>query len=142
MGMQLTGLTSTAGAEPLMDLNTTPLIDVMLVLLVMLIVTLPMQLHSVSLTIGGEPPDRVPVVHRVGIDFDGALSWDGQPLANSAALEARLRDIGTGPAATQPQVQIQPNRLVDYGRVAHVMSTAQRSGVVNMGVLGNEAFVK
>ncbi|MDN3545567.1 MAG: ExbD/TolR family protein [Roseateles asaccharophilus] len=142
MGMNVGS--SSGGDEPevMMDVNTTPLIDVMLVLLVMLIITIPIQLHSVNLDLPAgnpPPPTREPVVHEVFIDFDGTVSWDGVALPNHAAVEAKLNEVAA--AEDQPEVHIKPNKLVDYGAVAAVMASAQRLGVKKMGMIGNEQFI-
>ncbi|QPF76546.1 biopolymer transporter ExbD [Roseateles sp. DAIF2] len=135
---------SSGGDEPevMLDVNTTPLIDVMLVLLVMLIITIPIQLHSVNLDMPAgnpPPPTKEPIVHEVFIDFDGTVSWDGVALANQASVEAKLAEIAA--EADQPEVHIKPNKLVEYGSVAAVMAAAQRLGVKKMGMVGNEQFI-
>ena len=136
---------SSASGEPevMMDVNTTPLIDVMLVLIVMLIITIPIQLHSVNLDM--PPPSNVvplkdPVVHEVFIDFDGTVSWDGVALADHASVEAKLAEVAAEP--DQSEVHIKPNKLAEYGSVAAVMAAAQRLGVKKMGMVGNEQYVK
>jgi biopolymer transport protein ExbD len=129
----------------MLDVNTTPLIDVMLVLLVMLIITIPIQLHSVNLDMpppSTTPPDHEPVVHEVLIDFDGSVYWDGAVLSNQAAVDAKLAEIAAVPVADQAEIHIKPNKLVDYGAVAAVMAAAQRLGVKKMGMVGNEQYVK
>jgi biopolymer transport protein ExbD len=143
MGMNVGS--SSAGDEPevMLDVNTTPLIDVMLVLLVMLIITIPIQLHSINLDM--PPPSNVtpptePIVHEVFIDFDGTVSWDGVALANAAAVEAKLAEVAAEP--DQSEVHIKPNKLVEYGNVAYVMAAAQRLGVKKMGMVGNEQYIK
>ena len=145
MGMHIS--TSKGRGEPdaILDINTTPLIDVMLVLLVMLIITIPIQLHSINLDMpppSTNPPDKDPVVHTVVIDFDGTIYWDNDALPNQAAVDAKMVEIGALPVADQPEVHIKPNKLVDYGAVAAVMAAAQRLGVTKMGIVGNEQFVK
>jgi biopolymer transport protein ExbD len=142
MGMNVGS--SSGGDEPevMLDVNTTPLIDVMLVLLVMLIITIPIQLHSVNLDMpAGNPPPPLkdPVVHEVFIDFDGTVSWDGVALANHAAVEAKLAEVAAEP--DQSEIHIKPNKLVEYGNVAAVMAAAQRLGVKKMGMVGNEQFI-
>ncbi|MCU7370145.1 biopolymer transporter ExbD [Paucibacter sp. O1-1] len=142
MGMNVGS--SSGGDEPevMLDVNTTPLIDVMLVLLVMLIITIPIQLHSVNLDMPAgnpPPPTKEPVVHEVFIDFDGTVSWDGVALANHAAVEAKLAEIAAEP--DQSEIHIKPNKLVEYGNVAAVMAAAQRLGVKKMGMVGNEQFI-
>lgn len=143
MGMKLATLSGNAEPEALMDVNTTPLIDVMLVLLVMLILTIPTQLHTMGLFIGGHPASSdapKPVVHVVAIDFDGTLYWNDQRLDNRAALDAKMQTVGALAVTAQPEVHIKPNRLADYGVVAAVMASAQSHSVRKMGVVGNEQF--
>ncbi|RZL11026.1 MAG: biopolymer transporter ExbD [Rubrivivax sp.] len=134
---------SSSEPEVMMDINTTPLIDVMLVLIIMLIITIPVQLHSVNLNLptGNPPPPTVqPTVVTVDIDFDGTVTWNGEAVPNQQALDARLRQASTG--ADQPEVHIRPNKLVEYNAVAAVLASAQRLGVTKLGVVGNEQYIK
>jgi biopolymer transport protein ExbD len=127
----------------MIDINTTPLIDVMLVLLVMLIITIPIQLHSVNLNmpIGTPPPPlEQPVVITVDVDFDGTIYWNGEVLPNKAALEERL--VAAAAMPVQPEVHLRPNKLAEYRDVAMVMAAAQRLGVTKLGLVGNEQFVR
>jgi biopolymer transport protein ExbD len=127
----------------MIDINTTPLIDVMLVLLVMLIITIPIQLHSVNLNmpIGNPPPPlEEPVVITVDVDFDGTIYWNGEILPTKAALEERL--IAAAAQPVQPEVHLRPNKLAEYKDVAMVMAAAQRLGVTKLGLVGNEQFVR
>ncbi|MBX9793431.1 MAG: biopolymer transporter ExbD [Burkholderiaceae bacterium] len=127
--------------EVMMDINTTPLIDVMLVLIIMLIITIPVQLHSVNLNMpNGNPPPpvRPPVVVTVDIDASGAVLWNGEAVPDRPALEARLKAAAAQP--DQPEVHLRPNRAVDYGVVAMVLASAQRLGVTKLGMVGNEQF--
>jgi biopolymer transport protein ExbD len=129
--------------EPMMDINTTPLIDVMLVLIIMLIITIPIQLHSVNLNMPTgtpPPPTKDPVVVTIDVDFDGTVLWNGEALPDRAALEARLQNVAA--EADQPEVHLRPNKLVEYKSVAMVMASAQRLGVTKLGIVGNEQFVK
>jgi biopolymer transport protein ExbD len=133
------------GAEPdvMVDINTTPLIDVMLVLLIMLIITIPIQLHSVNLNMPAgnpPPPTKEPVVVTIDIDFDGTVLWNGEALPDRSVLEQRLQQAATQP--DQPEVHIRPNKLVEYKSVAAVLASAQRLGVTKLGMVGNEQFVK
>jgi len=133
------------GAEPdvMVDINTTPLIDVMLVLLIMLIITIPIQLHSVNLNMPAgnpPPPTKEPVVVTIDIDFDGTVLWNGEALPTREALENKLQQ--TAAQADQPEVHIRPNKLVEYKSVAGVLASAQRLGVTKLGMVGNEQFVK
>ena len=144
MGMNVSS-SGGGDAEPMMDVNTTPLIDVMLVLLVMLIITIPIQLHTVNLDMpppSQNQPLEEPIVHTVLIDFDGTVYWDADALADHAAVDAKMREIGALPQSSQPEIHIKPNKLVDYGVVAAVMASAQRNNVKKMGMVGNEQFVK
>jgi biopolymer transport protein ExbD len=131
-------------SEPdvMIDINTTPLIDVMLVLLVMLIITIPIQLHSVNLNmpIGTPPPPlEKPVVVTIDVDFDGTVYWNGEVVQGRQALEAKLMEAAAQPV--QPEVHLRPNKLAEYKDVAAVMASAQRLGVTKFGLVGNEQFV-
>ena len=134
-----------AGGEPevMVDINTTPLIDVMLVLLIMLIITIPIQLHSVNLNmpVGNPPPPPTPpVVVQVDVDFDGTIYWDGKPLLDRDALETNLKAVAAMP--TQPELHLRPNKLATYKYVAEVLASAQRLGVTKIGLVGNEQFIQ
>jgi biopolymer transport protein ExbD len=129
--------------DVMVEINTTPLIDVMLVLLVMLIITIPIQLHSVNLNMPvGTPPPQIekPQVITVDVDFDGTIYWNGDVVADKPALESRLRDAAAQPV--QPEVHLRPNKLAEYKDVAAVMAAAQRLGVTKLGLVGNEQFVR
>ena len=132
------------GSDPdvVVEMNTTPLIDVMLVLLIMLIITIPIQTHAVKLDLpaGNPPPPPVPpVVVNIDVDFDGTISWNAQALANDADLISHLRAAAaTNP---QPEIHLKPNKLATYAVVAHVMADAQRLGLKSMGLVGGEQFV-
>lgn len=125
------------------EMNTTPLIDVMLVLLVMLIITIPIQLHSVDLNLptSKTPPPLVePEIVRIDIDFDGTVLWNGEVVPDRTALEERMKSKVA--QAVQPEVQLRPNKLVRYKNVAAVLASAQRLGLKKLGVTGNEQFLK
>jgi biopolymer transport protein ExbD len=122
----------------MVDINTTPLIDVMLVLLIMLIITIPIQTHAVKLNmpVGNPPPPTTPpTVVTIDIDFDGTVMWNGEQVTN-AQLDERFR--GAAAQSPQPEFHIRPNKLVTYKYVAHVMADAQRDGVTKMGLIGAE----
>jgi biopolymer transport protein ExbD len=132
-----------AGDDPeeMVDINTTPLIDVMLVLLIMLIITSPVQLHAVNLNLpfGHPPPPPVPPqVVQIDIDFDGTVSWNGTVVPDQATLNAKLAAAAAEP--DQPEVHIDPNKLASYGAVIAVMAAAERLGVTKIGIVGNEQF--
>ncbi len=143
MGMNVGSGGSPGDPDVMIDINTTPLIDVMLVLLIMLIITIPIQLHSVNLNLpSGTPPPQTkePVVVTIDVDFDGTVLWNGEVVADHAALEARMQ---AGAAqAVQPEVHLRPNKLVRYERVAAVLASAQRLGLKKLGMVGNEQFIK
>lgn len=124
--------------EPMMDVNTTPLIDVMLVLLVMLIITIPVQTHAVKLDLpvnqNQQAPLEPPPVVSIEVDFDGTIYWDGVIVADRNDLRYRFQQAGTLPQ--QPEFHIRPNRLVAYKYVAGVMATAQKLGITNIGLVG------
>ena len=126
--------------EVMMDINTTPLIDVMLVLIIMLIITIPVQLHAVNLNMpqGSPPPLVKPEVVTLDIEASGALLWNGEAVADRAALEARLKAAAAQP--DQPELHLRPSKAVDYGVVAMVLASAQRLGVTKLGMVGNEQF--
>ena len=134
MAMQASALRE---GELLSEINTTPLIDVMLVLLIMLIVTLPPQRHAVKLVTPVPckvcpPLDDQPDPITVAIDYGGGISWNGAPITR-ADLDHRL--AAEGRKAQQPEFRIQPDDDAAYGVVAHVMAAAQREGIKRMGVL-------
>jgi len=142
MAMQVGG-SNPNDPDVMVDINTTPLIDVMLVLLIMLIITIPIQLHSVNLNMPvGHPPPPVtpPVVVQVDVDFDGSIFWNGAPVPDRAALEQHLLEVAQQP--DQPEVHLRPNKLAQYRVVAEVMASAQRIGVTKIGLVGNEQFMK
>jgi biopolymer transport protein ExbD len=128
--------------DVMVEINTTPLIDVMLVLLIMLIITIPIQTHAVKINmpVGNPPPPLVqPRVIQVDVDFDGTVLWDGEVVPDRAHLEDRMRQVSA--QADQPEIHLRPNKLVAYKVVAMVMATAQRLGVTKIGLVGNEQFV-
>ena len=136
---------SSSGGDPdvMMDINTTPLIDVMLVLIIMLIITIPVQLHSVNLNMPvgtPPPPTQEPVVVTIDIDFDGTVLWNGEAVPDRPQLESRLSQVAA--QLDQPEVHIRPNKLVEYKSVAVVLASAQRLGVTKLGMIGNEQYVK
>jgi biopolymer transport protein ExbD len=129
--------------EVMVDINTTPLIDVMLVLIIMLIITIPIQTHAVKLNMPvGKPPTQTvePEVVTIDVDFDGTLIWNGQVLSGRPELEARLRGIAGQPV--QPELHLRPNKLVKYRNVAMVMASAQRLGLTKIGLVGQEQFIR
>jgi biopolymer transport protein ExbD len=130
----------------MMDINTTPLIDVMLVLLIMFIITIPIQTHAVKMNMpvpnnASAPPPKPPEIIRIDVDFDGTIGWNGEVIeaGDRAAIETRLAAVAA--QADQPEVHLRPNKLVVYKHVAMIMATAQRLGVTKIGIVGNEQFL-
>jgi biopolymer transport protein ExbD len=129
--------------EVMIDINTTPLIDVMLVLLVMLIITIPIQLHSVNLNLptGNPPPPLVkPEVVKIDIDGGGVTYWNGEVVPDRAALEDRLRNAAA--QAVQPELHLRPDKAAKYDLVAAVMVSSQRLGLTRIGIVGSEQFIE
>ncbi len=129
--------------EVMMDINTTPLIDVMLVLLVMLIITIPIQLHSVNLNMptGNPPPPIVkPEIVKIDIDGTGVVYWNGEPVPDRAALEERLKLAAAEPV--QPELHLRPDKAAKYAIVAGVMASSQRLGLTKIGIVGSEQFIE
>jgi biopolymer transport protein ExbD len=136
------GSGSSGDPEVMVDINTTPLIDVMLVLLIMLIITIPIQTHAVKLNmpVGNPPPPLTPPeVVTIDVDFDGTVLWNGNLIPDRATLEGQLQAAAAQP--TQPEIHLRPNKLVTYKHVAGVMASAQRLGVTKIGLVGNEQFM-
>ncbi len=128
--------------EVLMEINTTPLIDVMLVLLVMLIITIPIQLHSVNLEMPvGTPPVNNIKPEKIQIDIDdkSTVYWQGLPVT---AQELEFKMIETSRAAVQPEIHVRPNKAASYAVFANVLSSTKRLGLNKIAVIGSEQFVK
>ena len=127
--------------EIMVDINTTPLIDVMLVLLIMLIITIPIQTHAVKLDMPVGPPPLAteqPLVISVTIAADGGIAWNGLPIPDRATLEARLAEA----APSQPELHLRPDRRTPYKHVAQVLAAAQRLGLRKIGVVGSEHYME
>ena len=136
-------LGSSASAEPevMMDINTTPLIDVMLVLLIMLIITIPAQLHSVNLDmpVNTNMPKKVdPVVIKIDVDASSVVSWNGKPMSSRAELAQKLTEAAA--VQPQPELHIRSHGKAKYEAVAGVMASAQRLGLTKLGIVGSEKF--
>jgi len=129
--------THTATGQVMVEMNTTPLIDVMLVLLVLLIVTLPIQTHAVKLGMSGPPSPVPPTIVELGVDFDGSISWNGAHISR-ARLDAYLADAAK--QTPQPEIHVNPNRLVNYDVVAKVLADAQRLGATQIGFTGIDQY--
>lgn len=138
----MAGTVETKEGEVMMDINTTPLIDVMLVLLVMLIITIPIQSHAVKMEMpqaNSAPPVTEPVVVKLEIDFDGTVYWDGSPVATTLILRDYFRSAAL--QNPQPEIHLRPHSLVKFDYVAKVLAEAQRNGVTRIGFAGNEQYL-
>jgi biopolymer transport protein ExbD len=126
-------------SDPIADMNTTPLVDVMLVLLILFIITLPVMTNSTNLHIGrGDPPPLAPATISLSIDFDGTILWNGAVVQDLAQLERYFR-VEAG-KANQPELHVLPDRRARYDTVAQVLAIAQRSGMQRIGFAGQERF--
>ncbi len=128
--------------DVMIDINTTPLIDVMLVLLVMLIITIPIQLHAVNLNmpVGNPPPPLVlPEVVKIDVDASSQIYWNGEIVPDRAALEEKIK--AAAEQSVQPEIHLRPDKDAKYDVVAEVMASAQRLGLTKIGVVGSEQFI-
>ena len=126
-------------SDPIADMNTTPLVDVMLVLLILFIITLPVMTNSTNLHIaGGDLAPVPPETISLSIDFDGTILWNGTVVQDLAQLERYFR-IEAG-KASQPELHVLPDRRARYDTVAQVLAIAQRSGMQRIGFAGQERF--
>jgi biopolymer transport protein ExbD len=142
MGMNLGNSGGNSEPEVMMDINTTPLIDVMLVLLVMLIITIPIQLHSVTLEMPvGAPPTNLIKPEKIQIDIDekSTVYWQGLPV-NAAELDEKMKMVAV--LNPQPEVHIRPNKTSSYAVFANVLSSSRRIGLNKIAVIGAEQFVQ
>ena len=143
MAMNVGAAGKTGEMEVMIDINTTPLIDVMLVLLVMLIITLPIQLHAINLNMptGNPPPPLImPQVVKIDIDANGITYWDGEVVPDRASLEDKIRAAAA--QTPQPEVHLRPDKASRYAVAAGVMASSQRLGLTKIGIVGSEQFVE
>jgi biopolymer transport protein ExbD len=127
--------------EPMVEMNTTPLIDVMLVLLIMFIITIPIQTHAVKIDLpqNAPPTDSVidPVKNKVAIDAGGVITWNGSPI-DLLTLRQYLQQSLRLPV--EPELQFQPNAATRYVVVDEVLAEVKRAGVTKLGFVGNEQY--
>jgi len=129
--------------SPMGEMNTTPLIDVMLVLLIMFIITIPVQTHAVKLDL--PPPTNLPNnikpdFNQVNIDFLNTIYWNDQEVSLEQ-LSVYMKQVGAiQPAEAQPELRLRPDQLARYEVVNQVMALAQQAGISKMGFVGNEAY--
>src|ERR1700758_1531181 len=113
MGMNVSTGGGSGEPEVMADINTTPLIDVMLVLLIMLIITIPIQMHAVKMDLPvGNPPPPITQPEVVQIDIDGTMMWNGVIVPDRAALESKLSQVAAEPV--QAEIHLRPNKLAPY----------------------------
>jgi biopolymer transport protein ExbD len=138
MAMQV----GTGDDNSMCDINTTPLIDVMLVLLIVFIITIPVLTHAVKLDnpIGNPPPPTFqPEVINIEVDFDGTILWNTSPI-DMATLVQYLRSEAD--KVPQPEVHLRPNKRAHYDVVAKVLAACQRNKIKKIGFVGNEQFLE
>lgn len=133
----------TGSGQAMCDINTTPLIDVMLVLLVTLIVSLPIQTHAVKLDMpnANQPPppqDQRPEVIDIEVDFDGTVVYNGNPVPNIDTLESYFRTESQ--KDPQPEIHLRPDRRAKYDVVARVLAAAQRNRMKKIGFVNVAEF--
>jgi biopolymer transport protein ExbD len=139
--MQTTG--DNASGEPMLDVNVTPLIDVMLVLLIMFIITIPIQTHAVKLDLpvnqqNNPPPPIEPIKNKVTIDAQGNIFWNGSPIS-----KAQLRSYldATQQMNPVPELHLQPDATARYETVDEVLAITKQAHVQKMGFVGNEYYM-
>lgn len=128
--------------EPMGEMNTTPLIDVMLVLLIMFIITIPIQTHAVKIDLPvnsdqNTPPPVDPIKNQVSVDPAGTVTWNGTPID---LVTLRLYLDRTKAMAPEPELHVQPDPQARYVVVDNVLAVIKRSGVTKMGFVGNEQY--
>ena len=133
------------GGEEMCDINTTPLIDVMLVLLVTLIITLPVMTHAVKLDMPDlshpqPPPPVQPEVIDLEIDFDGTVVWNGTQVPNLDTLEGYFHTYAD--KDPQPEIHLGPDRRAKYVVVAKVLAAAQRNRMKKIGFVNTAEFAE
>jgi biopolymer transport protein ExbD len=129
--------------EPMMDINTTPLIDILLVLLIMFIITIPVMTHAVKLDMPrptDQPQDAIqPEVINLTVDFDDTILWNGTVIPNVDVLDGYFRTEAA--KEPQPELHINPNKRASYDVVARVLASAQRNHLNKIGFVGSEQFM-
>jgi len=128
--------------EPMMEMNTTPLIDVMLVLLIMFIITIPVQTHAVKIDLpvpNNNQTNVDPEKNKVMINAAGVITWNGTPV-DLAQLAVYLEQTKALPV--EPELQVQPDPFARYFIVDNVMAVIKRSGVGKLGFVGNEQYAR
>lgn len=143
MAMIVKTASSRGEDDSIIDINTTPLIDVMLVLLVMLIITIPIQLHSVNLNLPltSPPPSELkPEVVKIDIDPSSTIYWNGTPVAGHDDLISKMKLSAQQPV--QPEIHVRPDKAASYNSFVEVMVGLDQNGLKKMGVVGSEQFIE
>ena len=140
MSMNVGG--SGGAGSPMVEMNTTPLIDVMLVLLIMLIITIPVMTHAVKLDMprpnDAPPPPVKPEVIEIAIDFDGTIIWNGSLVSGVDALDGYFsQEAAKDP---QPELHMRPDKRAHYDIVARVLASAQRHRMKKIGFVNVSEF--
>ena len=142
--MAMAAITNKDDHGTMCDINTTPLIDIMLVLLVTLIVTLPVMTHAVKLDMpppnNNPPPPVLPDVINLDIYYDGAIAWNGQGVKSMEDLEAQFKQAAA--EKNQPELHLAPDSHVKYDVVAKVLAAAQRNHMEKIGFVNTAQFVQ
>jgi biopolymer transport protein ExbD len=135
------GNTDSNFTELMVDINTTPLIDVMLVLLIMVILTVPAQNHALNFNVPVASPaaTQPSEVVRIDVTGDGSVLWNGEKLPDRNALEARFRAIAAAPMS--PEIHLWTDNNAKYGQMVMVMAAAQRQQLKKFAIIGNERFI-
>jgi biopolymer transport protein ExbD len=142
--MSMQTATDNVEGTPMMEMNMTPLIDVLLVLLIMFIITIPVQSHAVKLDLPINQPDQAPppvdpIKNRLSITAGGVVTWNGAPvnlqqLRQYLEISQQMNPI--------PELHLQPEADAPYGLVDEVLAVTKRAHVEKMGFVGNEAYMK
>jgi biopolymer transport protein ExbD len=143
MAIDFDGAQNLDAPEVTSSMNTTPLIDVLLVLLVMLIITIPIQLHSVNMELpAGLPPPMTiePLVVKIEVTAQNQLLWNGELLADRAMLHERLQ--AAAQLSAQPEIHILAHRSAKYDTVAAVLTASQQLGLQKIGVVGLDEYAR
>ena len=140
MSMQTTG--DNAAGEPMIDMNVTPLIDVMLVLLIMFIITIPIQTHAVKLDLpvnqpNNPPPPIQPLKNTVGLTKEGQITWNGSPISKQQLRQYLEVTQQMNPI---PELHLQPDATARYELVDEVLAITKKAHVQKMGFVGNEYY--